>query len=125
VTPQKEIEATLTTMFAQWNAEEQASYLTHYWDSDELRWSMKGLWYKGLSSMKAVYGQGFPPGAMGITKIFEVEVQMLTDDIGVALYRWTHEFPHEVIAGCTSQIFRKLGGRWLVVHENSARVPKD
>jgi len=61
----------------------------------------------------------------GITKIFEIEVQMLTEDIGAALYRWTHEFPHEIIAGCTSQIFRKLGGRWLVVHENSARVPKD
>jgi hypothetical protein len=53
------------------------------------------------------------------------EVMMLADDLGVALYRWTHEFPHERIAGCTSQIFRKLDDRWLVIHENSARVPRD
>lgn len=125
MTAQQEIRATLATMFAQWNAEDQASYLTHYWDHEDLRWSMKGVWYKGLSSMKAVYGSGFPPGAMGITTLFEIEVMMLADELGVALYRWTHEFPHERIAGCTSQIFRNFDGRWLVIHENSARVPRD
>lgn len=125
MTPNEEIEATLATMFAQWNSEDLASYLTHYWNSADMRWSMKGLWYKGWSSMYEVYTNGFPPGAMGITTIFEVEVQMLEDDIGIALYRWTHVFAHESIAGCTSQIFRKFDGRWLVVHENSARVPRD
>jgi hypothetical protein len=29
----------------------------------------------------------------------------------------------ENVAGCTRQVFRKIGGAWLVINENSARVP--
>jgi ketosteroid isomerase-like protein len=123
MTPQEEIKATLATMFAAWNREDQARYLTHYWKHDDLRWSMKGAWYKGWSSMFSVYGQDYPRGAMGITAIFDVEVMMLADDIGIALYTWTHDTPRENVAGCTSQVFRKVDGAWLVIHENSARVP--
>lgn len=46
-----------------------------------------------------------------------------SDDIGIALYRWTHDTPREKVAGCTSQVFRNFDGAWLVVNENSARVP--
>ena len=123
MTPQQEIQQALATMFDQWNHEQQASYLKHYWKSDDLRWSMKGIWYKGWSSMYEVYGRDYPRGAMGITAIFDVEVMMLADDLGIALYRWTHDTPREKVAGCTSQVFRKLDGTWLVVNENSARVP--
>jgi len=123
MTPQEEIKTALATMFAEWNREDQASYLTHYWKSDDLRWSMKGVWYKGWSSMYSLYGQDYQPGAMGVIAIFEVEVMMFADDIGIALYEWTHDTPREKVAGCTSQVFRKFGGTWLVVHENSARKP--
>ena len=120
---QEEIKTTLATMFAEWNREDQASYLTHYWNSDELRWSMKGVWYKGLSSMNKLYGQDYQRGAMSVIAIFDVEVMMLADDIGIALYEWTHSTPREKVAGCTSQVFRRFDGAWLVVHENSARKP--
>ena len=123
MTAQEEIEATLATMFAEWNREDQASYLTHYWASDDLRWSMKGVWYKGWSSMHSLYGQDYQRGAMGVIAIFDAEVMMLADDIGIALYEWTHDTPREKVAGCTSQVFRKFDGAWLVVHENSARKP--
>jgi hypothetical protein len=43
---------------------------------------------------------------------------------GIALYRWTHDTPRENVAGCTSQVFRRIGGAWLVINETSARVPK-
>jgi hypothetical protein len=125
MTSQQQIAATLDAMFATWNGGEQARYLTFYWDHDDLRWSMKGLWYKGLSSMRAVYGQGFPREAMGTIAKTDLEVMMLADDLGIALYRWTHDLPGEHIAGCTSQVFRRFGDAWLVVHENSARVPRD
>ena len=88
-----------------------------------MRWSMKGVWYKGWSSMNEHLRPDYPKGAMGITAIFDVEVMMLADDIGIALYRWTHDTPREKVAGCTSQVFRKFDGAWLVIHENSARVP--
>jgi hypothetical protein len=123
VTPQQEIRDTLTTMFDRWNRGDQAGYLTHYVRSDDLRWSMKGVWYKGWSSMYEVYGRDYPKAAMGVTAIFDVEVQMLADGLGLALYRWTHDTPRENVAGCTSQVFRKHGDAWLVEHENSARVP--
>lgn len=123
MTAQEEIEATLATMFAEWNREDQASYLAHYWASDDLRWSMKGVWYKGWSSMHSLYGQDYQRGAMGVIAIFDAEVMMLADDIGIALYEWTHDTPREKVAGCTSQVFRKFDGAWLVVHENGARKP--
>lgn len=123
MSPQQQIRATLEIMFEKWNGGDQAGYLTHYWRSDELRWSMKGLWFRGWSSMFEVYGRDYPKGAMGVTAIFEVEVMMLADDLGIALYRWTHDTPAENVAGCTSQVFRCMDGAWLVIHENSARVP--
>ena len=97
--------------------------MQHYWKSDDMRWSMKGVWYKGWSSMNEIYGADYPKGAMGITALFDIEVQMLADDLGIALYTWTHNTPRENVAGCTSQVFRKMGGAWLVINENSARVP--
>ena len=121
---EQEIRQTLATMFDQWNREDQKSYMTHYWKSDDMRWSMKGVWYKGWSSMNEIYGADYPKGAMGITALFNIEVQMLADDLGIALYTWTHNTPRENVAGCTSQVFRKIGGAWLVINENSARVPK-
>ena len=121
--PQQEIRDTLDAMFAEWNREDQVKYLTHYWRSPEMRWSMKGVWYKGWQSMYDVYGAGFPPGAMGVIVYTDLEVQMLEDGLGIALYEWTHNTPSERIAGCTGQIFRKIDGAWLVIHENSARKP--
>ena len=60
---------------------------------------------------------------MGIIALFDIEVQMLADDLGHRTVQWTHNTPRENVAGCTSQVFRKFGGAWLVIHENSARVP--
>jgi len=123
VDPRDEIKDVLTRMFAAWNSEDQKTYLTHYWRSEDMRWSMKGQWYKGWSSMEREYDRDYPPGAMGIASIYDVEVQMLEPDIGIAMYPWTHTLPRETIKGCTTQILRMIGGRWLIVHEISARVP--
>ena len=96
---QQEIRQTLATMFDQWNREDQKSYMQHYWKSDDMRWSMKGVWYKGWSSMNEIYGADYPKGAMGITALFDIEVQMLAEDLGIALYTWTHNTPRENVAG--------------------------
>ncbi len=124
-TPQQEIRNVLATMFDDWNGERQQQYFLNYWPGEDMRWSMKGRWYKGLASMRQVYQAGFPPGAMGITTLFDIDVIMLAEDIGIATYHWTHEFEHECVAGATDQVFRKKDDRWLVVCENSARVPVD
>jgi hypothetical protein len=122
---QQQIAVTLDAMFEAWNREDQAAYLTYYWDSEELRWSMKGIWHKGLASMRELYGDGYPRGAMGLISKSDLEITMLARDVGIALYRWEHDSPSERIAGCTSQVFRRFDEAWLVIHENSARVPKE
>ena len=123
MTPDQEIQALLDAMFAAWNGEDQKRYLKHYWRSEDMRWSMKGEFYKGWSSMEREYDRDYPPGAMGIVKIWDVEVQVLAPDIAVAMYPWTHTLPTQAIAGCTTQIFRRFDGAWLIVHEISARAP--
>jgi ketosteroid isomerase-like protein len=123
MTPEVEIKALLDAMFAAWNGEDQPRYLQHYWRSEDMRWSMKGEFYKGWASMEREYDRDYPPGAMGIVKIWDVEVQVLAADVVVAMYPWTHTLPTQAIAGCTTQIFRRIGGAWLIVHEISARAP--
>ena len=122
--PRKDIENVLDTMFAAWNGEDQVSYLKNYWRSEDMRWSMKGEFYKGWSSMEREYDRDYPPGAMGIVRIRDVEVQMLEPHLAIAMYPWTHTLPTQVIAGCTTQVFRRIGGAWLIVHEISARAPQ-
>jgi len=121
----EEIKALLASMFAAWNNEDQARYLQYYWRSEDMRWSMKGEFYKGWSSMEREYDRDYPPGAMGIVKIWDVEVQVLAADVAVGMYPWTHTLPTQALGGCTTQIFRRIGGAWLIVHEISARVPRD
>ncbi len=123
MTPDQEIKTLLAAMFAAWNGEDQQRYLQHYWRSEDMRWSMKGAFYKGWSSMEREYDRDYPPGAMGIVKIWDVEVQVLASDVVVAMYPWTHTLPNQAIAGCTTQIFRRIDGDWLIVHEISARAP--
>lgn len=121
--PRDEIAGVLARMFEAWNAEDQKTYLTNYWRSEDMRWSMQGRWFKGWSSMEREYDRDYPPGAMGIVTIFDLEIQMLEPTIGVAMYPWTHALPQQTIAGCTTQILRRFDARWLIVHEISARAP--
>ncbi len=122
--PREEIGNVLERMFTAWNGEDQVSYLANYSRSEDLRWSMKGQFYKGWSSMEREYDRDYPPGAMGVVRIWDVEVQMLEPGLGIALYPWTHTLPTHAIAGCTTQVFRKVCGAWLIVHEISARAPE-
>lgn len=121
--PREEIRELLARMFAAWNGEDQKAYLANYWRSDDMRWSMQGRWYKGWSSMEREYDRDYPPGAMGLVSIHDVEVQMLAPDLGVAMYPWAHALPKQTIRGCTTQILRNFAGRWLIVHKISARAP--
>jgi len=123
VTPQQEIKDIIARMFAAWNAEDQAGYLVHYWKSEEMRWSMKGAWYRGWSTMQKEFDRDYPPGAMGVATIYEVEVMMAAEDVGIALYEWMHELPTVTLRGSAAHVFRLIDGRWQIVLENVARVP--
>lgn len=120
---QTEIKSILEDMFAAWNADDKAGYLAHYWQDDGMAWSVKGAWFKGWDAMRREYERDFPAGAMGDAQIFDVDVFMAADTVGIAYYSWKHVFPEETLAGSATQVFRKTDGRWQIVHENIARVP--
>lgn len=121
---QDDIKAILSNMFLAWNSDDKAGYLAHYWKSEEMRWSVKGAWYKGWASMEREYSRDFPAGSMGDARIFDVDVMMAGEDVGIAYYCWEHVFPSERLAGSATQVFRKIEGRWQIIHENVARVPQ-
>lgn len=123
MTPQEEIKEILDRMFHAWNTEDLVGWLAPYSRSEDMRWSMKGRWYKGWSSMEREYSRGYPPGAMGIIAMTDLEIQIVEPAVAIALYHWTHTLPTQQIAGSTTQVFHEIDGRWQCIHENSARVP--
>ena len=118
-----EIEAIVRKAMESWNNEDLRAYMANYWESPDFRWSLKGAWHRGWDSMHKAFDRDYPKGAMGVAKVLEIEVMPLDGGLMAAIYTWEHVLPDEFMSGAATQLFRKIDGRWKIVHEIVARVP--
>jgi beta-aspartyl-peptidase (threonine type) len=119
----KAIKAVLRLQADAWNAGDIERFMDHYWNSDDLTFSAGGQTTRGWQSTLDRYRQRYPTiEHMGRLTFDELEIQPLADSAALVLGRWRLARDCDAPSGNFSLIFRKIDGRWLIVHDHTSRA---
>lgn len=108
-----------------WNAGDIATYMEHYWESDELTFSSGGQTVTGWQATFERYRRRYPtPERMGKLRFDIDRIHRLDARAAFVLGRW-HLTRDDPIGGNFSVIFQKIGRRWLIVHDHTSVTEAD
>ena len=106
-----------------WNAGDIDAFMEYYWKSDDLTFSSSGNTTRGWEATRANYRRRYPTrDAMGQTEFSEIEVFPLGDSAALVLGRWHLKREPGDIGGNFSVVFRRIDGRWLIIHDHTSRT---
>jgi beta-aspartyl-peptidase (threonine type) len=85
--------------------------------------SSSGRVTRGWVETLAGYRQRYPDrAAMGQLTFSDLEITPLGPSAALVLGRWALT-RREPVGGTFSLVFRKLAGRWVIVHDHTSREP--
>ena len=117
------VESVLREQQGAWNRGDVDAFVEHYWKSDELTFSSGGKTTRGWDETVRRYRERYPTReAMGELTFANLEIIALGDAAALALGEWRLERESEPVSGNFSLIFRKLDGRWVIVHDHTSRA---
>lgn len=117
-----DIEAVFRAQQEAWNRSDVEAFMEHYWKSDDLTFSSGGKTTRGWNATLARYRERYPtPGAMGKLTLSDLEITSLGDSAALVLGQWKLDRETEPVGGNYSIIFRKIDGRWLIIHDHTSR----
>lgn len=122
-TPEQEIRAVLDAQVEAWNRGDIEAFMTGYEDSPETTFVGKEV-RKGYDSVLARYRRDYPDRAtMGKTSFSDIEVRMVSEEVGIVLGRFQLERPDEHggnASGIFSLVFAKRGGEWKILLDHTS-----
>lgn len=62
---------------------------------------------------------------MGTLAFSELEVTVLAPEAALVLGRWHLDRDDRPVGGSFSLVFRRIGNRWLIVHDHTSALPDD
>jgi beta-aspartyl-peptidase (threonine type) len=105
--------------------------MEHYWKSDDLTFSSGGKTTRGWQATLDNYRKRYPTReAMGRVSFSELEITPLgssTDEDGAAMVlgRWQLDGESEPVGGNFTLVFRKIDGKWVIVHDHTSRAVEE
>jgi|APLak6261675434_1056106.scaffolds.fasta_scaffold03198_3 uncharacterized protein (TIGR02246 family) len=113
-----EVLALLDRQAAAWTKGDLEGFCAVYAD-DAVFVSPSGV-TKGRAEVLARYQKKYPTAAaMGRLSLSPIDVRETADAVSVAA-KWTLEYPDKPAAtGSTVVVFKRLGGKWKIVHDAS------
>jgi L-asparaginase / beta-aspartyl-peptidase len=118
-----DIEAVLTRQAAAWNRGDIDEFMEHYWKSDELTFSSGGQITRGWTRTKENYQRRYPTREqMGQLKFTQLEITPLGQSAALVLGRWQLARDSSPVGGNFTLIFRRLGDRWVIVHDHTSKA---
>jgi beta-aspartyl-peptidase (threonine type) len=116
------VEAILRAQAEAWNRGDLDAFVEHYWKSDDFTFSAEGKTTRGWAQTVSRYRERYPtPEKMGRLNFDGLEVTPLGDSAALVLGKWKLERESEPLSGNFSLVFRKLDGRWVIVHDHTSR----
>jgi ketosteroid isomerase-like protein len=116
------IESVLRTQQDAWNRGDIDAFVEHYWNSEDVTFSSGGKTARGWESTVRSYRERYPTReAMGRLTFNKLEITPL-GDAALVLGEWRLERESEPLSGNFSLVFRKLDGRWVIVHDHTSRL---
>lgn len=117
------VKAILEAQAKSWNDGDIDKFMEHYWKSDELTFSSGGKTTRGWAATLAGYKKRYPNrAAMGTLTFDNLEITPLGAEAALVLGHWHLKRDRDKLDGCFSLIFRKIDGRWLIVHDHTSRL---
>jgi len=118
-----DIETVLTRQAAAWNRGDIDAFMEHYWKSDGLTFSSGGQTTRGWTPTKEGYQRRYPTREqMGRLEFSQLEFTLLGDSAALVLGRWQLTRDTASVGGNFTLIFRRLDGRWLIIHDHTSKV---
>lgn len=119
--PRSGFEAILQRQAAAWNRGDIQTFMQDYWQSDQLTFSSGGQTRHGWKETRDRYLARYPNReAMGTLRFSLDRIDTLANDAALVLGQWDLERSAGPIGGNFSLVFRRIGGRWLIVHDHTS-----
>jgi ketosteroid isomerase-like protein len=115
------LESILAEQAAAWNRGDIDAFMEHYWKSDQLAFSSGGHTTLGWQMTKENYKRRYPTRErMGHLTFDSLEVTPLGDASALMLGRWHLDRNPSPVGGNFSLVFRRIEGRWVIVHDHTS-----
>jgi ketosteroid isomerase-like protein len=124
--PAPAIRSVLDAQVEAWNRADLDGFMDGYWRSEDLVFTSGGHvqrgWQTTLDRYRASYGNS--PETMGRLSFSDLEIHPLADGAAWALGRWRLDYEgRDPLGGIFSLVFRRVDGRWLIVHDHTSSDP--
>ena len=117
------VESVIRAQEDAWNRGNIDAFVDHYWKSDALTFSSGGKTTRGWTETLNRYRQRYPtPEKMGRVRFSGLETTPLGDSAALVLGQWNLDRETEPLSGNFSLVFRKLDGRWLIIHDHTSQT---
>jgi ketosteroid isomerase-like protein len=117
------VESVLRAQEEAWNRGDIDAFVDHYWKSDELTFSSEGKTTRGWNATLARYRERYGKREkMGRLTLSGLEITPLGDSAALVLGQWKLDRESEPVGGNFSLVFRKLDGRWVIVHDHTSKL---
>lgn len=120
--PVKDVEAALNGQVASWNAGNLEMAMAFYWNSPELLWISRGGISKGYEPVFDDFKRDFADRSkMGVYSYTPLHIEKLSKSSVLYVYQWKIELNGKrIMGGVSSQIWKKISGRWLITAEHAS-----
>ncbi len=106
---------------AAWNTGDIEAFMEPYRRSPDLTFSASGRVTRGWQPVLENYQTRYPDReAMGHLTFSDLEITELADEAALVLGRWKLERT-EPVGGAFTLVWRRIRGRWLIVHDHTSR----
>jgi beta-aspartyl-peptidase (threonine type) len=116
----------LTTQASAWNKADINGFMDHYWKSEQLTFSSGGKTTRGWKATIARYKKRYPTAKkMGRLTFDHLEFVALSDSVALVLGQWHLARDTDNLGGNFSLVFRRIDGRWVIIHDHSSNLETD
>lgn len=118
------VERALVQQAAAWNGGDLDSFLDYYEKSADLTFSSGGETRKGWTEVSERYRKRYPDRAtMGSLQFSNLHITPLSNDAAMVLGDWRVTRETDSLGGNFTLVMRRIGGRWLIVHDHTSVRP--
>ncbi len=106
-----------------WNEGDVDEFVKYYWKSDDVTFSSGGKVTRGWTATANNYRERYPTReAMGRVTFSNLETTPLGDEAALMLGEWKLDRADEPMVGKFTLVFRKVDGRWVIIHDHTSRL---
>lgn len=116
-----QVASVLAMQAVSWNKGDIEGYMQGYWNSDSLLFIGSNGPVYGYKPTLERYKKSYPDKqAMGVLTFSQINFKLLSQEYYFVSGRWSLQRKNDAPGGYFTLLFRKIGGKWLIVADHSS-----